>query len=69
MIDGGARRGGSLKSCMPAVTEQEMEREAEAKETGRPPETKLTKDSGKIAEPGFWDRGVEKVCIGNGRIR
>lgn len=46
-----------------------MEREAEAEETGRPPETKLTKDRGKIAAPGFRDRKVEKVCIGNGRKR
>lgn len=45
-----------------------MEREAEA-ETGRPPETKLTKDRGKIAEPRSRDCRVEKVCIGNRRIR
>lgn len=45
----------------------EREREAEAEETGRPPETKLTKDRGKIAEPGGRDRREEKVCIGNWR--
>lgn len=54
---------------MPAVTVRDGEREAEAEETGRPPETKLTKGRGKIAEPGVRDHRVEKVCIGNGRIR
>lgn len=76
MIDSGAREesrrneGRSLKSCRPAVTERERwrRREAEAEETGRPPETKLTKDRGNTAEPGLRDHSMERVWRG-GRIR
>lgn len=38
-----------------------MEREAEAEETGRPPETKLTKGRGKIAEPVVRDHSGESL--------
>lgn len=42
-----------------------MEGEAEAVETGRPRETKLTKDGGKIAEAGA--RSGEKFAFEMGR--
>lgn len=56
---------------MPAGTIRDGEREAEAEETGRPPETKLTKGRGKKKTKKMPSQvsgitRVKKVCMGGG---